>query len=207
MESTPTPFRTGTLEERLQESWAILEDAVDDPGHDLHLPSIATVTPAGAPRSRTVVLRGFDPLEPELLIHTDLRSPKCREIENQGIVSWLFYDRGRKLQLRVQTTASVQSVGPRADAAWANASASSRRAYLAPHQPSSVLEQWHPNIPEEFQRTVPPIQATESGRPNFALIVCRIHEMDRLDLGYDGHRRSRWSWQQGELHTSEWVAA
>ena len=186
---------------------AILRDAVDDPGHDLHLPSISTVAREGTPRSRTVVLRGFDPVDLQLLIHTDLRSPKCREIENQPAVSWLFYDRGRKLQLRVHTTATVQSHGPRADAAWANATASSRRAYLAPSAPSTFLEQWHPNIPEEFQRTVPPIEATESGRQNFALIVCRIDEMDRLDLGYDGHRRSRWRWEQGDLQTSEWVAA
>jgi hypothetical protein len=207
LESKPTPSRTGTLEERLAEVWELLDNAVHEPGEDLHLPSIATIDLNDFPRSRTVVLRGFDRDRRELLIHTDLRSPKCREIEKNPSVSWLFYDRGRKLQLRVRTMAMLQAKSPRADTAWANATASSRRAYLAPFVPSSPIDTWHPNIPEEFQRTVPPIEATEVGRENFALIVCQIEEIDRLDLGYDGHRRSRWRWDKNERQTSEWIAA
>lgn len=207
MESKPTPSRTGTLEERLAEVWELLGNAVHEPGEDLHLPSIATIALDGFPRSRTVVLRGFDRDRRELLIHTDFRSPKCREIEKNPRVSWLFYDRGRKLQLRIRTMAMLQAKSPRADTSWANATASSRRAYLAPFVPSSPIDQWHPNIPEEFQRTVPPIEATEVGRKNFALIVCQIEEIDRLDLGYDGHRRSRWRWDKNERQTSEWIAA
>jgi hypothetical protein len=49
--------------------------------------------------------------------------------------------------------------------------------------------------------------ATEAGRPNFALIICEIQELDRLDLGYDGHRRSRWRWREGKFHSGEWLAA
>jgi 3-hydroxyisobutyrate dehydrogenase len=207
LESKPTPSRTGTLEERLAEAWELLDNAVHEPGEDWHLPSIATVDLDDLPRSRTVVLRGFDRDRRELLIHTDFRSPKCREIEKNPRVSWLFYDRGRKLQLRVRTMAMLQAKSPRADTAWARATASSRRAYLAPFVPSSPIDTWHPNIPEEFQRTVPPIEATEVGRENFALIVCRIEEIDRLDLGYDGHRRSRWRWDKNEHQTSEWLAA
>ncbi len=207
MESKPTPSRTGTLQERLAEVWGLLDNAVHEPGEDLHLPSIATIDLDNSPRSRTVVLRGFDRDRRELLIHTDFRSPKCREIEKNSSVSWLFYDRGRKLQLRVRTMAMLQAKSPRADTAWANATASSRRAYLAPFTPSSPIDTGHPNIPEEFQRTVPPVEATEVGRENFALIVCQIEEIDRLDLGYDGHRRSRWRWDKNERQTSEWIAA
>jgi pyridoxine/pyridoxamine 5'-phosphate oxidase len=207
LESTPTPFRTGSLEERLAESWDLLQVAVDDPGHELHLPSIATIDADGHPRSRTVVLRGFDRERLTLRIHTDLRSPKCRDIESSPVASWHFYDRSCKLQLRLRTTATIHTDSPAANDAWASATATSRRAYLAPHQPSSPLKQWHPNIPDEYQRTVPPMAATEAGRPNFALIICEIQELDRLDLGYDGHRRSRWRWREGKFHSGEWLAA
>ena len=207
MESRPTPSRSGTLGQRLAEVWELLDNAVQEPAEDLHLPSIATIGLDEFPRSRTVVLRGFERNRRELLIHTDFRSPKCREIEQHPSISWLFYDRGRKLQLRVRTTALLEARSPRADTAWANATASSRRAYLAPFVPSSPIDTWHPNIPEEFQRTVPPIEATEVGRENFALIVCRIEEIDRLDLGYDGHRRSRWRWDKNDRQTCGWIAA
>ena len=44
------------------------------------------------PESRTVILRNFNKDKFEINIHSDLRSGKINQIENNNNVSCLFYD-------------------------------------------------------------------------------------------------------------------
>lgn len=51
---------------------------------------------------RTVVLRKALPLLKELRFHTDVRSNKWKELQNNNSISALFYDASTRVQTRVK---------------------------------------------------------------------------------------------------------
>lgn len=200
---------TDSLEELLAGVIDGLGAAVPDPRHDWHQPVICCLDETGRAVSRTVVLRGFSrgaDGEPRLRFHTDSRSRKVAEILASPEVCWLFYDRERKVQLRALASAHVHRDDELAEEAWAAATLSSRRCYLAPHAPSSVQESWDPNLPEHLLRTLPGQEESEAGRARFAVVETRVTELDRLELRHDGHVRSRWRWLADGSVDAHWLA-
>ena len=63
------------------EIWLRLVRGVHDRRAPARHPTLATVTPAGRPQARTVVLRSADKPAGTLDIHTDLRSAKVRDLQ------------------------------------------------------------------------------------------------------------------------------
>ena len=101
MQATSDPaFDTVALSELHSRAWTLLEEGVRSARSPFHTPAMATQGASG-PSVRTVVLRHADPEKQQISCHTDWRSAKRREIQKDGRVSWLFYDRDRKLQLRL----------------------------------------------------------------------------------------------------------
>lgn len=199
-----------SLDDLLEDAWSGLSDAARNARDEWHLPVVSTIDAAGRPAARVVVLRGVwrdDPGGPLLSCHTDRRSRKVGEIDGgEGPVAWTFYQRERKVQLRVVGEAAVHVDDAVSDEAWARTTTSSRRCYMAPHAPSRVLESWDPNLPEQWMRSVPDLASSESGRKHFAVVRTRVLEMERLELHHDGHLRSRWRWDGAELVESTWLA-
>ena len=199
-----------SLEELLSDAWTSLVKAVKDARHEWHLPVVSTIDPDGRPSARVVVLRDVQPASlagPWLACHTDRRSRKVAELAGgAGTAAWTFYERERKVQLRVVGSTRVHLEDDVADEAWARSSASSRRCYLAPHGPSEEIESWDPNLPVEWMKSVPDLESSEAGRRNFAVVRTTVQEMERLELHHDGHLRSRWRWRGAELIDSGWLA-
>ena len=196
------------LESLLEDVRATLVRAVADAKHEWHLPVVSTVDLQGRPAARTVVLRSVEwdcPAPPSLSFHTDSRSRKPIELLSCADVAWLFYDRRRKVQLRVGGVAKVHHRDDVADAGWARTSLSSRRCYLAPHAPSSELDSWDPNLPPDLLKAVPAEAQSEAGRNAFAVVRTEVRELERLELHHDGHVRTRWTWSGGDAHGA-WLA-
>lgn len=186
MDSTPAD-----LTAILASVWDELDAATRDRSHGFHLPALATLGLDGAPTARTVVLRRALRESAELHCHTDVRSAKVAEIAARKRVSWMFYDAGRKLQVRVESEAEVLREGDIVDAAWSRSTLSARRCYLAPHAPGEVLAAWSPNLPEALLGRVPSPSEAEAGRANFAVVRAVVASIDWLFLASDGHRRAR----------------
>ncbi|MEM0985032.1 MAG: pyridoxamine 5'-phosphate oxidase family protein [Pseudomonadota bacterium] len=151
------------------------------------LVTLATVSKAGHPQARTVVLRAVncDPLE--IVFYSDARTPKVAEIQADPRVSALFWDKGASLQLRVDGEAEVLTDGPTVDAA---------RRRLAGY-PGSDYARWA--VPGE-PIADPAAAETLSEDPleYFALIRMIAHRLDWLELGRDGHRRAEFDCKGGE---------
>ncbi len=194
----------GSLEDVRLAFWQKLERAAAVASDPWHLPVLGTVDD-GAPRLRTVVLRGFDPTTGRLWCHTDTRSPKVEQLGRSSQVSWLFYDREEKLQLRVRGTARVVTEGDLFEKAWAASEPRSRKCYLGPHAPSSLVAEPDPNLPEEFLGRDPTVEQTEPGRDRFAVIDCTPDAFDWLRLRHDGHTRAAFE-RDGDDWTGNWVA-
>ena len=199
------------LDELRKEAWTGLVRAVRDAKHEWHLPVISTIDSEGRPTGRVVVLRGAWPEDadgPVIACHTDRRSRKVEELARPGgdAVSWTFYERRHKVQLRLLGRTRVHVDDEVADEAWRRTAATSRRCYLAPYGPSIPLDAWHPNLPEEWRASVPDPEASEAGRANFCVVRTTVDLMERLELHHDGHVRSRWRWDGPRLVESTWLA-
>ena len=85
--------------------------AVRSADHPFRLFTLATVGPDRYPHARTVVLRGFDPVERSVSFYTDCRSPKVRHMAGEPRVALLFYDPTARLQLRIPASARLHRAG------------------------------------------------------------------------------------------------
>lgn len=178
------------LEELLQQCWAYLKEGARSARSPFHTAVLGTVED-GEPRLRTVVLRDADREAARVLCHTDARSAKVRQIGADAPVSWLLYDPGRKVQLRLEGRARVHAGDALADERWRSSAAGSRRCYLVEPGPGAVLARAGSTLPQGLRDRRPEPEETEPGRGNFAVVAAGIERIDWLHLTADGHRRAR----------------
>jgi pyridoxamine 5'-phosphate oxidase len=189
-------FATASLDAFREAAFGLLAHAADEPSHPLHIISLATLAPDGAPRLRGVVLRAFVPPERLLLIHADQRSAKTGEIGRDPRCAILGYDPDARLQLRLEGTALVHHQDAAARAAWQQVSPGSRQIYrITPESGRAVAD----------EADIDPhgLAEAEAFR-NFALIRFTFRRADILFLGNDRHRRAQSVWQDGAMH-STWI--
>jgi hypothetical protein len=173
-------------------AFALLAEGVVNRRAAAHSPTLATVGLDGAPRLRTLVLRGFDPQRRELRLHSDARSGKLAELAREPRAELHVYDAPARIQIRLRGTASLHRDDAVAEAAWAATPGFSRAIYGADPAPGlPILE---------------PLPAPEAGdRANFAVLLLRFEALEWLFLAAGGHRRARITWSGGE-EAATWLA-
>jgi len=175
-------------------AWEMLADGVKRAAAPFHTPVLGTQTQSG-PELRTVVLRAVDSAQRLLLCHTDLRSPKLRQISLESGVRWLFYDPDAKLQLRVAAVASLHQGDDLARERWLASRERSRECYRNPFAPGTPVDE-----PESATALL-----KEDGFANFAVIRTEVTTFEWLYLRAAGHRRARFEWQEGSWQGA-WLA-
>ena len=80
------------LNNLLNDSKKQLASALKHKKHPFRYFTMTTIAEDGSPHSRMVVLRGFNPDQFTLTIHTDSRSNKVKELLNDPRAEFLFYD-------------------------------------------------------------------------------------------------------------------
>lgn len=144
------------------------------------LAAVATVTPSGAPRLRSVILRACDPEAGTVAFATDSRSAKVAEITAEPRVAMTFWDDGTGVQIRLEGRATPADTGERRRR-WAALGAHTRRGFGSPSDPGQPLAPGEePPGPDDEDRW--------SGR--FAWIEVRVERIDRLDISTDPHERT-----------------
>jgi len=178
----------------LQQAWRILREGAADRRSPLHTPSVATVTRAGAPSQRIMVLRAVDEDRRRLRFHSDLRGSKVTEIGHQGGISVLGYHPDAKVQLRLSGNAVVQSNGAEADAAWEQSSLYGQRCYLAEPGPGSAVDGPTSGIHPAIEGVKPTAEQVSPARANFAILRVEVQAIEWLYLAHRGHRRALFHW-------------
>jgi hypothetical protein len=173
-------------------AFAMLAEGVASRRAAFHTPALATVGPDGAPRARTLVLRGFDAKRREVRLHTDARSGKVAELAREPRAALHFYDAAAHIQLRLRGVASLHRGDAVAEAAWEATPGGSRAIYGA--QPA-------PGLPVAAPGPAP----VAGERANFAAILFRFAAMEWLWLAAGGHRRALFTWS-GEAEAATWLA-
>ncbi|NNM01411.1 MAG: pyridoxamine 5'-phosphate oxidase [Gammaproteobacteria bacterium] len=188
--------RNFTLEQVLADCWQRLNDGVTDRKSPFHTPSVATVTAAGTPSCRTVVLRACDSAGRRLRFHTDRRSAKVDELARAPALALHVYDPAAKLQLRISGEAGLHYDDEEADAAWAAARAMSRECYRVEPGPGTPIAS--PGQADGV--TLEP----DTARGNFVVVWVQLTCFEWLYLAGAGHRRARFRWDEGMPH-GEWL--
>lgn len=173
------------------DAWDRLAEGAARGRSAFHTPVLATVSAAGEPEARTVVLRGADRGDRRLICHTDARSPKTASVEHGPWGAWMFYDAENRVQVRARTRMQVHRDDALADRQWEATGLSSRRCYLAPAVPGAPTADGEPspNLPPTVRGRVPEVQETLAGRANFAVLSGLVVALDVLHLHHAGHVR------------------
>lgn len=176
-----------TLAEVEAAVWQELVRASQDKSHAWRLPVLATAD-GEVPDARTVVLREVQPEQQELLIYTDARSPKARQLQAQPAGVLVMWSAALSWQLRLRVNMALETSGLRLSSRWARLGMSAAaNDYLAPLPPGTVIGR--------------PLVPARDSRNHFALITARVVALDWLELSPSGHRRAVFGDQEG----ARWV--
>lgn len=183
---------------------SLMSEALKNSAHPYRTFSLASIDDK-IPSLRTVVLRDFSLEDNYFDCHSDLRSPKIKQLEKNNEFSALFYSSEKKIQLRFKGTVEIFHKNSITKQRWDNVTPSSKRCYMGPYNPSDILEEYHPNIPDNVQFKDPTDQDSLSGYNNFVIIRCHFYEIDFLKLKYSGHQRCKFIFDKEKINVS-WVA-
>lgn len=183
----PRPAHADDLGEIRAAAFALLARGVADRRSPLHTPTLASIGLDGAPRARTLVLRGFDAGTRTLRLHSDRRSDKFAELARDPRGTLHGYDAAARIQLRLEGTATLHTEDAVAEAGWQDSRSFSRMCYAIEPAPGSAIATPPPEPRDDM-----------SGRINFAVILLRVQRLEWLWLAAGGHRRARLDWSDGE---------
>ncbi len=182
------------LDETIAEAWRVFGRGAVDRKSSFHTPSVATTGLDGAPRLRTVVLRGCDSSARTVRFHTDQRSAKFAELTRDPRIAIMGYDAGRKIQVRLSGVAHLHVSDDIARQAWANARPASLACYRQIEVPGTPLDQ-----PTRLAAPNP------DGYENFVVIAVSVHALEWLYLANEGHRRAQCIWSASGS-AAHWLA-
>ena len=170
-----------------------LLEACRDPSDPWRLPVLATQGMAG-PEARVVVLREISQDKRELVVFSDRRAPKVRQVREVPHVALVFYDHDGPVQLRIRGSATV-TAHPSPDLErWSDLTPLQRQNYQSLSAPGEIIES-------------PPsasLGGPETGLENFAVLRISIHSMNWLWLARQGHRRANFDDANGQWRC-QWV--
>lgn len=165
-----------------------LVKSVKEGSNPYHIFTLSTIKD-DYPELRMVVLRKVNLNPFQIFFNSDVRSPKYSQLKNNKFCNILFYNQVRKVQLRFQCSVNIHYKNNTAEKAWDKTALQSRKCYMAPFNPSTKLNKWHPNIPIDCITRDPSAEESELGYNNFMHVELNIIKADILELHYNGHIR------------------
>jgi pyridoxamine 5'-phosphate oxidase len=183
-----------------QEAWRLLEHGIESYKNPFHNGTVANIH-NGLPELRTVILRKVLAAEKKLFFHTDIRSPKVQHLQQNGAISWLFYDEPLRLQMRMKGTAIVHIDNDVAAAGWAASRLSSQLTYSIIHAPGAQLAA---PLPININEKNPPADVIQFAATNFSVVETTISQLDVVFLHHQGNKRAIFDY---ENNTQHWVQA
>lgn len=192
------PVQLATLAEVEAAIWRELGRAALDRHHEWRTPVLATVDAEPAdpaeplwPDARTVVLREALAEQHQLVIYSDARAAKLRQLQAAPGALLVMWSRrlGWQLRLRVQVEAHIDGLA--ATSRWMRLRATpSAQDYLSPLTPGSVLPEATPATGAGDDTAAPGGDAAAQ-RVHFAVLMATVQSIDWLELHRAGHRRAR----------------
>jgi 3-hydroxyisobutyrate dehydrogenase len=190
-----------SIDELEKDCWIQLVNGAIKSRSPFHTPCVATLNKVSL-SMRTVVLRKALPLSKELRFHTDIRSNKWIELQNNDKISALFYDASTRVQIRINGKAVLHFNDEMTSEAWQKTTLSSRRCYLTEASPSSFSEIPTSGLSEIIEQENFSLQDSEAGAKYFGIVSIHVESLEWLWLNHAGHRRAFFDYVQ---NTYSWM--
>ena len=187
----------------IKSEWKNINLGIQKAKHDYHSFVFSTVL-KNSPNSRTVILRDFDENKPAIWFHSDRRSKKILHLEENENVSALFYDKSRKVQLRINGIADIEEDIEHNKKIWDSIRPESKLCYMGPYAPSQKISQFEPNTLEKSAHDLDK-EDEHLGLSRFCRIRITIKKLDWLKLDYKGHQRLEFKF--GKRTKTQWIAS
>ena len=187
----------------LKPEWENINLGIQKAEHDYHSFVLSTISSNG-PDSRTVILRAFDEDKPAIWFHSDRRSKKILHLKKNEKVSALFYDKSRKIQLRINGFAHIEEDIKNNKRIWESMKPESKICYMGPYAPSQRINQFEPNTLEKSAHNLNE-EDENLGLSRFCRIRIKIKKIDWLKLDYKGHQRLEFEF--GKEIKVQWIAS
>ena len=166
--------------------WRELAACVVNNAHAWRAGVLATID-GDAADARTVILRDCDASSRTLLLFTDSRSPKARQIAAHPCGTLVLWSPKLGWQLRLRVRLAMETAGLRVSSHWARMKMTpGAHDYMSPLPPGTTLDH--------------AVQTRES-RGHFAVITALVEGLDWLELRTDGHRRAQFDAEGGRWIT------
>ena len=165
--------------------WSTLSAACTTPGHPLRTPTLATID-GSTPSLRMVVLRAVHPEAHALVFHTDTRSAKWTQLQDNPAASVLTWDPENQIQMRFSGQIERHAHGSaQAQNAWGK---------LPPHTKATYAG----------AATGGALEATSgTGLDAFGVLVFTAQTLDWLHLSREGNTRALIDFATARV---DWVA-
>lgn len=184
-------------------AWQHLSASLDDPQHAFRYMTLSTVGLDGHSKARLLVLRAVMPESAGLEFHTDIRSPKWRELGNDSRLTVLGFDPAQRLQLRFEGEATLFAPDRDENArAWSGLSQWTRNTYCGgpPGDPVDVPDAGAPDLSDLSG------EAVSIGRQRFGVIRFQARTLDWFKLARGANRRAIFDYaDQGSLADAMWI--
>ena len=187
----------------IKSEWKNINLGIQKAKHDYHSFVFSTVL-KNSPNSRTVILRDFDENKPAIWFHSDRRSKKILHLEENENVSALFYDKSRKVQLRINGIADIEEDIEHNKKIWDSMRPESKLCYMGPYAPSQKINQFEPNTLKKSAHDLDK-EDEHLGLSQFCRIRIKIKKLDWLKLDYKGHQRLEFKF--GKRTKTQWIAS
>ena len=184
-------FNDNNLEEIEAQIWELLTQSSNSANTPFHQGIIATIND-NVPEQRTVILRKVNISEKTLSFNTDIRSLKIEQLHVNNSVSWLFYDKILKVQLRMYAKAFVHHNNAVSELAWEKSRLSSKMCYTTIQKPGSFIDS--PEFVEVNQIEVAD-ELLDFAHDNFAVIETQVYAIDFVFLNRNGNKRAYFDYQ------------
>ena len=187
----------------IKSEWKNINLGIQKAKHDYHSFVFSTVS-KNSPDSRTVILRDFDEHQPAIWFHSDRRSKKILHLKENEKVSALFYDKSRKIQLRINGIADIEEDIEHNKRIWESMNPESKLCYMGPYAPSQKINQFEPNTLKKSAHDLDK-KDEHLGLSRFCRIRIKIKKLDWLKLDYKGHQRLEFKF--GKKVKTQWIAS
>ncbi|WP_340105144.1 pyridoxamine 5'-phosphate oxidase family protein [Rhodohalobacter sp. 8-1] len=185
-----------SLDKAFNEVHDQLKRAGVDTRHKFRFFSVATVNASKKiiPQSRMVVLRSFSD-DWAFEFYTDHRTSKVEEIESNPIISALFWDPSKRVQVRIEAEAAIHNQDDLAESRWKDVQGDAQKAYTPVVSPGSVVDKpedahkWPDAYRYDYFTVIVcsavKIKALQlSGMEHLAFLCKRSHESDSWDKNW-----------------------
>jgi pyridoxamine 5'-phosphate oxidase len=181
------------LTEIKKKIWSLLYDAVEYRSSSFRLPVFICGDQSDFD-GRIVVLRKSDQSNNLVQFHSDIRSDKIAKLKKNKSAAMLFYNKEDKIQIRLKIECTINHNNEITKESWLKTGHMSRKCYLLDTGPGTESPTPTSGLKPELDNFEFTIEQSEEGYKNFAVIQCKIKNIEWLYLAAKGHRRARFDY-------------